>query len=226
MLIARMSVVLGGALLLAACDPNQMLPNPTLLGGTALRPPVADLAIGTLFYTKEANPNLKGIVSFYPLCTPDLTARGFPPPTAQGSIKELNLLPNVGASGELSGIETEMASLGLQGGISRYFEYKLTNITVVSYDAVTAQNILETMDSWDRCKTWRKAMPGKPVYQISLAYRGDIVFSQKNDASVDANLSAKIASLEPKLKLALKNATQYGVSGPGLFVVVEPVQRQ
>lgn len=224
--IARLPIALGGLMVLAACNPNQTLPNPSLLNGTALRPPVADLAVGTLFYTKEEKPDLKGLVGFIPLCTPDLSARGFPPPSTQKSVAELDLLSNLSASGELSGLETQLASLGLQGSLSRYFEYKLTNVEVVSYDAVTAQKILETMDQWDRCKGWRKTVPGKPVFQLPVAYRGDLAFSRKNEASLDANASAKIAKLEPQLKLALKNATQYGVSGKALFVVVEPTRRQ
>ncbi len=226
MTMARLFLAIGSFACLAACIPNQTIPNPDILSGTALKPPVSDLAVGTLFYTKDTKPDLNGLVSFLPLCTPDLANRGFPPPKTQTSLKDIDLLANLGASGELSGLEIQFTKLGLTGGINRYFEYKLTNVEVLSYDAVTAKQIFDSMDKWDRCKGWRETVPGKPIFQIPLAYRGDLTFSRKNDASLGADVSAKIASLEPKLKLALKNATQYGVSGKALFVVVEATQRQ
>jgi len=226
MTIARPSIALGCFAGLAACMPNQTIPNPSLLSGTALKPPVSDLAVGTLFYTKDAKPDLNGLVSFLPLCTPDLAHRGFPPPKTQTSLKDIDLLSSLGATGELSGIEIQFAKLGLDGGINRYFEYKLTNVEVLSYDAVTAKQIFDSMATWDRCKGWRETVPGKPIFQIPIAYRGDLSFSRKTEASLGADASAKVASIEPKLKAALKNATQYGVSGRALFVVVEATQRQ
>ena len=223
---ARVVALAGPGLLLGACMPNQTLPNPSLLGGTAIRPPVADLAIGTLYYTNDETPNLAGVVGFIPLCTPNLETRGFPPPTVQRSVKELDLLTNFTSSGQLSGIETEFVKAGLDGGINRYFDYKLTNVEVVSYDAVTANQIIDTITKWDRCKGWQKLVPTKPKFQIALAYRGNLAFSRKTDVSFNTDISAKIEKLEPQLKLALKNATQYAVSGEGLFVVVDAVQVQ
>lgn len=220
------SALVGSTLLLTACGYNQTIPNPALLSGTALKPPVSDLAVGTLFYTKEEQPDLKGLVSFYPLCTPDLSSRGFPPPKLQTSLTEIDLMPTVGGSINVSDINTDLVKLGLEADVSRYFEYKLTNIEVFSYDAVTAQNILANIDNWDRCKGWRKTVPGKPIFQIQQAYRGDLSFQRKNTSSMSADVSAKISTIEPKVKLALKSAFNYGVSGKGLFVVVDAVQRQ
>ena len=213
---------------LVSCVDTQNIPTPDALGlgAITLAPPVSKLAVGTLFYV-DKNANLSKPTHFEQLCRPNLIGRGFREPESAKSDLSIDLLKDFSASGGLSGIETAMLKLGIDGKITDYFEYKLTNIEVVDYDLVTANNIYENMNSWIECQNWRSGdfIKNQAIHQIKTAYRGDLVFSKKFGTDINANLTAKLNSIEPKITAALKSVSSSGVSGNSLFVVVHTIQR-
>lgn len=199
-----------------------------MTGERELRPPRAGIQVGSLYFVREApTAELSRPANLERLCTVNLAKYGISPMDGQ-TVADIDLLTKYEGSGSLDGIKNDFLSLGFTGSISDYFDYKLTNVkrADISYDE--AQRIFNDRGFHQDCKSWRGNIAGQNwgIYQIQSVSIGDIVFTRKPlNLSFDANASAKLASLEPKLKASLKREAQADFNGKGVVATFGPILR-
>lgn len=201
--------------------------SPILTGERELRPPRAGVEVGSLYYVRERPTNdLSRPANLERLCTVNLGRYGVTPKAGQ-QIADIDLLSKLEFEGTLSGIQTELVSLGLSGSVSNYFEYKLSNVTRTDIDYVDAEKIFRQRATQDDCLQWRGNIERNNwgIYQIQSISIGDIKFARKNEFSSGVDASAKLRVVEPKLKASIKNTTGVQFGGKGLVVTFAPIPR-
>lgn len=197
-------------------------------GERELRPPRAGIQVGSLYYVREApTVDLSQPANLERLCNVSLSKYGISPQEGE-AVADIDLLTKYEASGGLDGVKTNFFSLGFSGSLSDYFEYKLTNVrrTDISYDE--AQRIFNDRAFRRDCTSWRANIAGQKwaIYQIQSISVGDIVFTRKPlNFNLDANASAKLASIEPKLKASIRREAQAGFNGKGVVATFGPILR-
>lgn len=136
-------------------------------------------------------------------------------------------MEKIETSGGLDGIKYQFAQLGLNGSLSDYFTYKLTNVTRTDISKTQADRILDVRGGENDCAGWRDSMRGLKwgVYQILAISVGDIRYSRNKEFAASADVKAKLATFEPALKASLKKSSGLSFSGTGLVVSFQPVLR-
>lgn len=218
------------ALLLGGCVSTGMSSefSPGVFGERELRPPRAGIQVGSLYYVRETpTVELSRPANLERLCNVNLSKYGISPLEGQ-AVADIDLLRKYEATGSLDGVKTTFFSLGFSGSLSDYFEYKLTNVkrTDISYDE--AQRIYNDRAFRKDCTSWRGNIAGQRwgIYQIQSVSVGDIIFTRKPlNFGLDANASAKLASIEPQLKASIKREAQAGFNGKGVVASFGPLLR-
>lgn len=221
---------LAAVLLLGGCVSTGMSAgiSPVSWGERELRPPRAGIQVGSLYYVRETpTADLSRPANLERLCSVALSKYGISAQEGQ-SVADIDLLTKYDATGGLDGVKTSFFSLGFSGSLSDYFEYKLTNVkrTDISYDE--AQRIFNDRAFRKDCTSWRGNIAGQNwgIYQIQSISVGDIVFTRKPlNFNLDANASAKLASIEPQLKASIKREAQTGFTGKGVVATFGPISR-
>ncbi|WP_156380736.1 hypothetical protein [Pseudolabrys sp. Root1462] len=184
--------------------------------------------MGSLYYAREEpTRSLERPANLIRLCDASLAPYGIAPNGPNPSA-DIDLLRKFELSGSLEGIKNDFFSLGLSGSLSDYFGFTLTNATYTDISESQANTIFNSRAFKSDCKEWRGNVQGQNwgVYQVQTIYEGTLKFERKPiNFSLDANASAKIASFEPKLKLALKREANTQLSGKGLVAVFVPIYR-
>lgn len=213
------------ALGLAAC--GQTSPAPADIGGRELRPPRAGIMVGSLYFVREKpTDDLSTPANLERLCDVNLEAYGVevkgPLPVA-----DIDLMSRLEADGSLSGVTAVVANVGLEGGLSQYFEYRLTNVTQTDISLDAAQKIYENRAFRSDCSLWRENISKEnwAKYQITAIKEGDITFARKSTTVASADVSAKLDVVEPALKAELHRETGATFTGRGLVAVFNPVSR-
>jgi hypothetical protein len=220
----RLAMACLGLFGLAGCN------SISVSGGTGereLRPPRAGIEVGSLYYVRESpTKEISRPANLERLCSVNLAAYGVVPKTGQ-QVADINLLDKLDAGGSLDGIKNDFVTLGLSGSISDYFEYKLTNVTRTDISFDEAERIYNGRALRQDCTTWRGKIGGNSwgIYQIQSISIGDVSYSRKPGFNAGADVSAKIATFEPKLKSTLKREAEIGFSGKGLVASFGPILR-
>jgi hypothetical protein len=205
-----------------ACAPGY-LPN----GERELRPPRAGIQVGSLYYVREKpTDNVSSPANLQPLCSVNLATYGITLASPQ-PVADVDLLSNLALSGSLSGVQTRMATLGLNGSVSSYFEYKITNVMRTDIQYLDAEKIFSARATRDDCLNWRGNV-GKnnwAIYQIQAISSGDINFGRKTDWALEADVSAKLLQIEPQVKASIKRSSSVQMNGKGLVVSFVPILR-
>jgi hypothetical protein len=199
-------------------------PGPT--GERELRPPVAGIKLGSLYYVREApTEDISKPANLIKLCTTRLERYGIVLEPQPGA--DIDLLEKLDVNAALDGIKVQFAQLGLNGSLGNYYNYTLKNVIRTDISRTQADRIMNQRGEEDDCSNWRESMRGNQwgVYQILAISTGDISFSRNRTFEAGADVKAKLLTLEPKLKAAIKNATGLSFSGKGLVVSFQPVLR-
>lgn len=207
-----------------ACTQPQMS---EALSGRELRPQKAGINVGSLYFAREAPTNdLSRPVNLERLCEINLAKYDIVSLQDTES-RDIDLTRQLEATGALSGIKNYFVTLGLSGGFSDYFDYKLTNVRDKSITLTEAEKIFNDRAFQSDCKYWRANVSRErwARYQVLSLTTGDIVLQQKNAANLSADVQAKISVAEPALKASLKRDYKLIVTGKGLVVAVSPVIR-
>jgi hypothetical protein len=196
-------------------------------GERELRPPRAGIEIGSLYFVRERpTDDVSKPANLERLCTINLARYGVTPKPPQ-PVADIDLLGKLEVEGALSGLRTELASLGVSGSLNNFFEYKLTNVNRVDIDYVDAEKIFKERATREDCLNWRGNIEANKwgIYQIQSISIGDISFSRKREFGVAGDASAKLGTLEPKLKASIKRTTGAQFGGKGLVVTFSPIKR-
>ena len=219
----QLAAVLALALTTGGCVTNR---GPAL-GARELVPPQRGIYVGSIYYVSEA-PTAKLETPTYleSLCDsqPDLKVFGVANPAAE-TVADINLLLDTRLQGSLSGLSTQLVSLGLSGNISDYYEYKLTNVYKYTISEASAETVFEGMTREKVCRNAIARHPNEGIYQIKATYVGDLVFQRKQGAGVDASVSAKLGKIEPTVKATFARSLSLGFSGKGLVFSFVPIVR-
>lgn len=222
----RFSPVLFVAAICAACT---VTPDPSpSFGGRELRPAKAGINVGSLYFARERATNDQNEpVNLERLCEINL-ARYDIQPMEDVRVADIDLTAQLEAAGALSGIKNYFVEIGLSGSFSDYFEYKATNVRERSITLSEAEKIFTSRAFDEDCKYWRSNVSREnwARYQVLSLKTGDIVFQQRNNASLGADVSGKIATVEPALKASLKRDFKLILSGSGLVFAVSPIVRE
>lgn len=216
------------ALGLAACaHASQTSPATEDIGGRELRPPRAGITVGSLYFVREKpTDDLSRPANLERLCDVNLTVYGVET-TGPVRVADIDLMSRLEANGSLGGIATVFVKAGLQGNISRYFEYKLINVTQTDISLNDAENIYANRAFRKDCAAWRQNIGalnwGK--YQIIAIKVGDLSFARKSISGASADITAKLNVVEPALKAELRRETGATFSGKGLVAVFSPISR-
>lgn len=212
-----------GALTFGGCD--HTAPDTSFLG-RELRPPRASIQVGALYFAREpAGTSANTPVNLERLC--DIAIEKYQVVPEKTEIADIDLSSSIEAAAAAEGIKNYFFDLGLSGKISDYFEYKLTNVTQVSITWVEAKKIFDNRAFQKDCAGWRANLGDDAFakYQILSLRKGDIIFKQKDNVGLSADLSAKISVAEPKLKATLKRDHNLLMSGKGLVFSFSPIHR-
>ena len=196
------------------------------LGGRELRPPRAGIKVGSLYYVKEApNAESDSPANLIRLCDFNLADFQISPETQP--VADIDLLKKFEISGGLEGVKTKAVELGLSGNISRYYTYKLTNVSQSDISYAEAGSVFDKSAFGPNCSKWRNniAQENWGMYQVQNVKVGDIVFERKNSAGLSASVKAKLQVIEPELKSTLQNNYEAKLSGKQLVVSFEPIDR-
>lgn len=216
------------ALAVAACNyTSQTSPQPGDIGGRELRPPRAGILVGSLYYVREKpTDDLSKPANLESLCDVNLAAYGVQtkPPI---KVADIDLMSRLETEGRLSGIAAMLVDIGLEGNVSNYFEYKLTNVTQTEISANDAEKVYENRAFQEDCAAWRRNISllkwGR--YQITAIKEGDISFARKSEVGTSGDVSVKLKAIEPALKAELRRETGATFTGKGLVAVFSPIQR-
>ena len=212
------------ALVAGCAEPSvQLLDN---VGGRELRPPRAGIEVGSLYFVREAPTSaIKRPANLERLCDVNLARYGVI--ASSSKVSDIDLLGKLDVDGSLNAVKGSLLKAGLAGQVSRYFEYKLVNVTQTDISYQDAQRIFEDRAFRDDCTTWRGNIAGQNwgQYQITAIKVGDIEFSRKSSGGFGADVSAKLAGLEPGVKASIKNETKTDFSGKGVVAVFSPILR-
>lgn len=213
------------ALLCGACTTPQL---GDAIGGRELRPPRAGINVGSLYFAREkATDDQSRPFNLEPLCEINLARYGVVP-SPDREVADIDLSGKLEATGALSGIRNYFAELGLSGSFSDYFEYKATNVREQSITLEEAERIFESRAFRQDCKRWTGNITrwNWARYQVLSFKTGDIVFQQKGNAGLSADVKAKIAVAEPRLKASLKREYALVLNGTNLVFAVSPFIRE
>lgn len=211
-------------LLVSACA---QAPNPRETGGRELRPPREGIKVGSLYYVREqATDDLTTPANLEDLCVFSLEGAGVAVEPPQ-RVADIDLLKKLDVSGELAGLEARFASAGLSGGLDRYFSYKLVNARKSSITLVDANKAFNDQGNRQKCAGWRSSIDENnwAAYQILAVTVGDLQFARTANVNADADVSAKLAELEPEVKARLKREFRANFEGQGLVVSFLPLRR-
>ncbi|MBY5326529.1 hypothetical protein [Rhizobium leguminosarum] len=196
------------------------------IGGRELRPPRAGIEVGSLYYVRETPTNsLRRPANLERLCDVHLARYNVMPSSAK--VSDIDLLGKLDADGSLNVVKQALVNVGLSGQVSRYYEYKLVNVTQTDISYQDAQRIFENRAFREDCTAWRENIAGQNwgQYQITAIKTGDIEFARKSGSGLNADLSAKLAKVEPGIKASIKIETKADFSGKGVVVVFSPILR-
>lgn len=210
-----------------ACASCHHTSAPAVLGGRILQPHKAGINVGSLYFAREAPTNDQSRpVNLERLCEINLEKYNVTP-VYETETLDIDLASQLEATGALSGIKNYFVSLGLSGGFSDYYEYKLTNVRDRSITLDEAERIFNGRAFRSDCRYWRSnvSRANWARYQVLSLKTGDIALQQKSSANLSADVKAKISVAEPQLKAALKNEYKLAVSGKGLVISVSPIIR-
>lgn len=209
---------------LAGCKPTGLAPE---LGAREIRPPQTGIYVGSLYYADEAPTGELGRpVSIESLCqVVDLRPFEVSNPT-EGRVDAINIADRLSIDASASGISNALASVGLTGAFTSYFDYKMVNVTKYSIPATDADVVFEGLMSQKRCRASVASRTGSlAIYQVKAVYVGDIVFERKRGASLSADVELKLKAVQPKIAAALKREYSVGVTGRGVVFSFVPIPR-
>lgn len=218
---------LTAALLCGACTTPQSRIDDAI-GGRELRPARAGIKVGSLYFARErATDDQSRPFNLEPLCEINLDRYGIVPQTDM-AVADIDLSGRLEATGALTGIRNYFAEIGLSGSFSDYFEYKITNVRAQSITLDEAERVFESRAFRRDCKRWTGNITrwNWARYQVLSFKTGDIVFQRKSDAGLSAEVKAKIAVAEPRLKASLKREHALVLSGTNLVFAVSPFIRE
>lgn len=229
MLKPSILALLAGITILIGCvQPDPIGGSVKAPSGRELRPAKTNIDVGSLYYVREEpTSELSTAADLQDLCifelSPDQQAD-----LSTKSLPDIDVLRDLEANGELSGIKTKAVSAGVSGDLQDYFSYKLTNVREVSISLVEAGNVFDSQAFRTKCNGWRSNIEdtGWAAYQVLSIIVGDMVFERSSNAEVDAELSAKLGKIEPKLKQALKRSFSRTLTGDNLVVSFNPKSRR
>lgn len=209
-------------LALSACHQSE----PTL-EGRALIPPREGIKVGSLYFVREApTADLSRPADLERLCEVNLDKYDIHPSGPFG-VADIDFARSPEFSATLSGLQASIVSAGLTGSFSDYYEYKLVNAKRVDISFVEAERLFASRAFQSDCTGWRRNI-GKlnwGKYQILGITYGDINFGPKRDIVFSPEISAKIASLTPKLAMTLKSSSHETISGKALVISFSPLLR-
>jgi hypothetical protein len=215
-----------GALAAGCATPPPVDTSP-YSGGRELRPVRAGINVGSLYFAREkATNDLSTPVDLVRLCEVRLDRLAIVP--VEAAQADVDLSRSLEASGALSGIQNIFVNVGLSANFSDHFEYKLTNVVDRSITYQEAQNLFDNRAFRQDCRNWRDNISRQQWarYQILSIKTGDIVLQRKAGSGASADIAAKIAVAEPKLKLALARQYNLLVNGHGMVFAVNPIIRE
>lgn len=216
-------VAAGLALLVSGCANNR---GP-VFGARELVPPQKGIYVGSLYYAPERpTSRLETPTTLEQLCDvePDLTRFGVANP-ASAPVADINLLYDTRLQGTLSGLQTTLASVGLSGSISDYYEYKLTNVSKYTISDQSAERVFEALVRQRSCSRAIDRRSAYGIYQVQATYVGDIVFERKKVFGGDASVSVKLKAIEPTIKASFSRTLGLQFSGKGLVFSFVPIVR-
>ncbi len=221
-------LVFGGTLMLSSCggSPQVNTPVGSEIGGRELRPPRAGIEVGSLYYVRETPTNsLSRPANLERLCDVNLARYNVTP--SSSNVSDIDLLGQLDADGSLNVVKQALVNIGLSGQVSRYYSYKLVNVTQTDISYQDAERIFQDRAFREDCTTWRGNIAGQNwgQYQITAIKVGDIAFSRKSGSSFNADVSAKLSKVEPGIKASIKNETKADFSGKGVVAVFSPILR-
>ena len=159
--------------------------------GRPVLPPQQNVVVGSLYYVRETpTDSFSRPAALQPLCIlnlADYDVATLPP----NSFGDYNLLRSLEMQGSLSGLNTTLASVGLKGGVERYYELKLTNVSKTSSSRDDAEAAFDRLRAGPKCARWFNNTSQFAIYQVESVYVGDLVFARRGGISLDANVSAK-----------------------------------
>ncbi|MFZ0845219.1 MAG: hypothetical protein WAM62_05445 [Pseudolabrys sp.] len=195
-------------------------------GERELRPPTSGIRLGSLYYVREKpTENISKPANLIKLCTTRLDRHGIVPEVQR--VADIDLLEKLEGSAALDGVKSQFVQLGLNGSLTNYFTYKLTNVTRSDISRVEADRILNVRGEENDCADWRDSMRGQNwgVYQIAAISVGDIQFARNTDIGGGGDVKINLVKLEPSLKASLKKVTGLAFSGKGLVISFQPILR-
>ncbi|HEV7260891.1 MAG TPA: hypothetical protein VGN82_24130 [Bosea sp. (in: a-proteobacteria)] len=214
-------------LLAAGCASPQPINTSPYSGGRELRPVRAGINVGSLYFARETATNDPSRpVNLERLCEIRLDRLGIQPvEVMQGDV---DLSQNIEAAGALSGIRNIFVNVGLNANFSDHFEYKLINVVDRSISYQEAQTLFNDRAFRTDCSYWRTNISREnwARYQILSIKTGDIVLQRKAGSGGSADIEARIAVAEPKLRVALSRQYRLIVNGRGMVVAVNPIIRE
>ncbi|MGR9319811.1 hypothetical protein ACU8LZ_25620 (plasmid) [Rhizobium leguminosarum] len=147
--------------------------------------------------------------------------------SSSSKVSDIDLLGQLDADGSLNAVKEALINIGLSGQVSRYYSYKLVNVTQTDISYQDAERIFQDRAFRQDCTTWRGNIAGQNwgQYQITAIKVGDIEFSRKSGSGFNADVSAKLSKIEPGIKAAIKNETRADFSGKGVVAVFSPILR-
>lgn len=209
------------AIVLAGCSQ----PEPT--GGRELDPPRTGIEVGSLYFVREKpRSDFDQAADLEDLCVLELSADQIAGLSTK-TLPDFDILKELDADGALSGIKTKAVDVGLSANLEKYYSYKLTNVQSATISLVDAENLFDSQAFRSKCKGWRKNVDnlGFAAYQVLSVTMGDLEFARRSGVGADAEVSAKLAELEPELKAELKRTYSSTLSGKGLVVSFKPLPR-
>ena len=209
---------------LAGCTTGGVTAVPATFGRPVL-PPQESVVVGSLYYVlEEPTDDRSKPADLQPLCLlnlADYEIVTLPP----NRVADINVLRVLEAQGSLSGLRTTLASVGLKGGVNRYYELKLTNVSKVGLSRDDAETAFDRLRAGPKCARWFDSVSMLAIYQVESVYVGDLSFGRKASTSFNANVSAKLATVEPTIEAELKSQTQSNLSGSRLVFAFVPIRR-
>ncbi|MBB4219229.1 hypothetical protein FHT79_006460 [Rhizobium sp. BK212] len=219
--------VLAGTTFLSGCPGGPPSEPPIQqIGGRELRPPRAGIEVGSLYYVRETPTNdLRRPANLERLC--DVNLARYNVSSSSAKVSDIDLLGKLDADGSLNVAKQALINVGLSAQLSRYYEYKLVNVVQTDISFEDAQRIFKDRAFRGDCTSWRGNIAGQNwgQYQITAIKTGDIQFSRKSDSGLNADLSAKLKTIEPGIKASIKNETKADFSGKGVVAVFTPILR-
>jgi hypothetical protein len=223
----RHSIWIAFALLAAGCASPRPIDVSPDTGGRELRPVRAGINVGSLYFARErATDDRSKPVNLERLCEVRLDRLAISP--VEAAQADVDLSQNIEAAGALSGIRNIFINVGLNANFNDHFEYKLTNVVDRSISYQEAQNLFKDRAFQQDCSNWRDNISRQKWarYQILSIKTGDIVLQRKSGSGGSADIDARIAVAEPKLRVALSRQYKLIVNGRGMVVAVNPIIRE